>query len=353
MRILHVANQIRNRGNGIVNVLVDLACTQQRERCTVAVASMGGEFEELLTQHGVLHFKLDQSRSPVMLAKAAIRFRGIVAEFRPDIVHAHMMTGAVLAFLLRGRRRYRLVTTVHNEFQRSARLMGVADRVIAVSDAVARSMARRGVDPQRIRVVKNGTLGSPRTANGSVTRALNLHRPAVITVAGMYVRKGIGTLLDAFAHVLSVAPEAHLYLVGDGPDRMRFEHQAQHLRISDRVHFEGFQRNPRTYLDAADVFVLASFREPFALVLPEARDAGLPIIASSVDGNPEALEQGAAGILIPAGDAPALAEAIARLLADPVERSLWAARARHNIEWLTVDRVNRDTIAVYREVLEP
>jgi hypothetical protein len=77
------------------------------------------------------------------------------------MVHAHMMTGVVLARALRVGFGYAVVSTVHNEFQRSAVLMGCADRVIAVSKAVAQSMARRGIPQNKLRVVNNGTLGSP------------------------------------------------------------------------------------------------------------------------------------------------------------------------------------------------
>jgi glycosyltransferase involved in cell wall biosynthesis len=351
MRILHLSNHIRNSGNGIVNVLVDLACAQRRAGCTVAVASSGGEFEELLRDHDVTHFRLGQAR-PSSLVGAAAAFRRLAGEFQPEIVHAHMMTGALLAYLLRWRLGYRLVTTVHNEWQRTAILMGLGDRVIAISDAVAASMTSRGVPSAKIRVVRNGPLGSPRTADQSKQEPMTLHRPAIVTIAGMYRRKGIIPLLDAFAEVLQRHPAAHLYVVGDGPDRARFEAKAADLAISANVHFTGFQPDPGRYLRGADVFVLASLAEPFGLVIAEAREVGLPIIATNVGGIPEALDGGAAGTLVPANDPGALARALRQLIGDPAQLSLGRARAGHNLEWLSVERMNSDTMKVYEGLID-
>jgi glycosyltransferase involved in cell wall biosynthesis len=261
MRIVHILNNIQKIGNGIVNVAVDLACLQAETGHEVGVASAGGEYEALLMRYGVKHFTLNQERKPLNLIKAAKRYRAIVQEFQPEIVHAHMMTGVVLARILRARSRYALVSTVHNEFQRSAVLMGLADQVIAVSTAVSHSMAQRGIPEKKLRVVANGTLGSPRTWQPQGYHPLSLQRPAIATVAGMYRRKGIAELIDAFTKIALDFPQAHLYLVGDGPDRSLFEAQAQSTAVADRIHFEGFQPEPQCYLLATDIFVLVSYRE--------------------------------------------------------------------------------------------
>ncbi len=100
MRVLHILNHVQEIGNGIVNVAVDLVCLQARAGHEVAIASAGGEYEELMARYGVRHFKLDQTRTPINLLKATARYRAIAQEFQPDIVHAHMMTGVVLACAL-------------------------------------------------------------------------------------------------------------------------------------------------------------------------------------------------------------------------------------------------------------
>ena len=332
-----------------MNVVVDLACAQIEQGHTVAVASRGGEFVDLLEDHGVFCFELNQTRQPLALYRAAVRFRTIIHEFRPDIVHAHMITGAVLAYLLRWKLGYGLVTTVHNEHYRTASLMGIADRVIAVSDAVAKSMTARGIPKNKVSVVRNGPLGTLRKTTTSEPPAL-LH-PAIVTIGGMYLRKGIIPLLTAFSLLLKRIPSAHLYLVGEGPDRPTFELTAKKLGISEVVHFEGFQADPWKYLKVADVFVLASLKEPFGLVLAEAREAGSAIIATRVGGIPEALDDGNAGILVPPNDCPALAEALCRLLENEDHLAQAKMRALRNLDWLKVKRMTTETLEVYMHAI--
>ncbi len=350
MRILHLLNDIQAIGNGIINVAIDLACLQAQAGHSVVVASAGGEYDRLLSTYGVQTMLLDQRRRPLSLARAAKAYRSLVQTFQPEIVHAHMMTGVILAWALRGRSRYGLVSTVHNEFQRSAILMGIADRVIAVSQAVARSMQQRGVPPQKLRVVCNGTLGSPREQVKTLPSVV-LQRPAIATIAGMYHRKGIADLIAAFAHLADAFPAAHLYLIGNGPDRPQFEALAASTAVSSQIHFEGYQPEPQRYLRETDIFVLASRQEPFGLVLSEAREAGCAIVASDVDGIPEALDQGAAGLLVPAMNPTALADAIAPLLRDPDVLERWKTRSRQNLDWLSVTRVAAETLAVYAELV--
>lgn len=351
MRILHILNHIEKVGNGIVNMAVDLACSQAKDNHQVGVASLGGEYEALLASHGIRHFAIDQeNRTPINLFKASRRYRALVQEFQPDIVHAHMMTGVVLARALRGKAQYKLVSTVHNEFQRNAVLMGLADRTIAVSKAVRERMVERGIPQRKLRVVQNGTIGSPRTCRLADYQPMQLQCPAIATVAGMYTRKGIAELIDAFVEIASGFPQAHLYLIGDGPERSQFEAQAQNTTVSDRIHFEGFQSEPQRYLLSTDIFVLASHRDPSPLVLPEAREAGCAIVATAVDGIPEALEGGQAGILTPPQDSQSLAAALAQLLSDRERLYEWKERAKQNLEWLNVTRVHQQTLAVYREL---
>jgi glycosyltransferase involved in cell wall biosynthesis len=351
MRILHLTNHIQKIGNGIVNVAVDLACLQAKDGHEVAMASSGGEYEILLASYGGQHFQLNQSRTPLNLIKAAGHYREIIQEFQPDIVHAHMMTGSVLAALFKNSFEYNLVTTVHNEFQRSAVLMGLADRVIAVSNAVADSMVRRGIPRSKLRVVPNGALGSPRHRSIIDYQPLPLHHPAIATVAGMYQRKGVGELIDGFVIIAADFPDAHLYLVGDGPDRAMFEAKVQNTPFASRIHFEGFQSEPQRYMLATDIFVLASYHESFGLVLTEAREAGCAIIASDVDGIPETLDNGQAGVLVPAKNSFAVATAMKKLLSNPWEMEKWKHQGKQNLERFSAARVNKETLNVYRELV--
>jgi glycosyltransferase involved in cell wall biosynthesis len=144
---------------------------------------------------------------------------------------------------------------------------------------------------------------------------------------------------------------ASLYVVGDGPDRAEFEAQARATPHADRIHFLGFCRDPVPLLAQADVFVLASRKDPMPLVIPEAREAGCAIVATNVDGIPEGLDHGQAGILVPPRDPDALAAATVGLLTNPDELAAWRERARSNLDWLHVERTALETMRVYEEAL--
>lgn len=350
-RVLHLLNSVTGYGCGIVNAALDIIAGQQRLGSDVAVCSGPGEFTTTLEQQGVPHFVLNQDRSFSNASRAFFAFRKIVQGFEPDIVHCHMVTGVALARAVRLTTKFGLVAHVHNVHQRSSVLMGLADRVVAVSEAVARDMARRGIAAKKIRVVHNGMLGSFRLADPDHMVPRPLEQPAIVTVAGMNYRKGIQELITAFEQVLRDVPKAHLYLVGSGPNEAEFREQAARSTAAARIHFEGFQENALSYMKSAAVFVLASRRDSFPLVLPEARQCGCAIIGTSVDGIPEALEQGRAGILVPPENPPALAAAMTRVLQDAAERSRLQAAARENLDHFRVERVASEMENVYRELI--
>jgi len=350
MRVLHVLNDVTDRGNGIVNTAVDLAIEQARMGMTVAVASVGGGYVPLLEGAGVLHIWLDQSRRIGRMLRAFSRFRQVLLEFRPDVVHAHMRTGLMLAWFWRRFYRFGLVGHVHNVHDRESIMMGLADRVIAVSNSVAATMKSHGIAAKKIRVVLNRTLGSRRQPELSLIDEAPLARPSIVTVAGMTLRKGIEELIAAFEVVGRDFPDAHLYVVGDGPDRRRFEKQAGSSHYNDRIHFEGFQPIPQAYMLSADVFVLASRRESFGLVLLEAREAGCAVVATDVDGIAEALDGGSAGVLVPPRSVHSLAGAIGRILGSEDELRRWQLRARQGIESFSVERMASEVQDLYQEL---
>lgn len=351
MRVLHILNDVTDRGNGIVNTAVDLAIEEARQGLAVAVASAGGGFKPLLERAGVLHLTLDQSRRPLQLIRASLQFRKYVRDFRPDVIHAHMRTGLMLARIMRPFGQYSLVGHVHNVHDRESLVMGFADRVIAVSQSVATTMAASGIPRSKIRVVLNRTLGNKRQPSLEEIAPAELLHPAIVAVGGMNSRKGIEELINAFDLVGEDFRSAHLYLVGDGPEREKFQRQARNSKWQDRIHFEGFQAIPQAYMLSADVFALASRRESFGLVLTEAREAGCAIVATDVDGVSEALDGGRAGVLIPGRDVPALSAALSRMLGNEEERAEWRHRAQQGIANYQVREMAHEVRSVYEEVV--
>ena len=349
MRILHLLNHTR-RLNGHVHAAVDLACAQRKLGHDLMIASGGGDFDALLAHNGVETMIVNHHRKPVQLAKSFIRLRRLVAAWRPDIVHAHMMTSAVLAWPACWLGGGTLVTTVHNEFEKSAILMGLGKRVIAVSSVVGQSMRKRGISASRLRVVLNGTIGTARLENRS-SIPVDLGSPAILFVGGQHPRKGLPDLFEAFDSVHRAEPAARLWIVGEGPELSAYKAMVSGLSCASAVTFAGAQADPFPWMLGADIFVLPSHADPAPLVLSEAREARCAIIATSVDGIPQLLEHGEAGILVPPRDPPALAAALSTLVGNPATIETWKRKSQYRIDHLMIDRVARETLDVYAEAI--
>ena len=141
----------------------------------------------------------------------------------------------------------------------------------------------------------------------------------VLSVARQYRRKDTPTLLRAFERVAERVPEARLRIVGDGPELRAGRALAAKLKLEDRVSFTGALRSTDaldTEYRAAKVFCLPSRQEGFGIVFLEAMAYGLPIVAADAGAVPEVAPDGVTSVLVPPGDAPALADALVRLLTD-------------------------------------
>ena len=345
MRILHLLNHT-NRLNGHVHAAVDLACAQKKRGHEVCVASGGGDFDALLHSRGIETAVVDHRRRPLTLAGSLLTLNRAVRRFRADVVHAHMMTSAVLAWPVCRLAGIPLVTTVHHAFEKSAILMGLGTRVIAVSEAVRASMQRRGIRPGKLVVVLNGTIGSARF-EGRDRAPIALASPSIVFVGGLHPRKGLPDLFEAFDSVYASHPEARLYIIGEGPFGASYRDMVAAMACAPAVSFLGSMDDPFPWMAGADIFVLPSHADPAPLVLSEAREAGCAVVASRVDGIPQLLEDGEAGLLVPPRQPKALAATLGQLLAAPEEIARWRGRSQTNIERLSIDRVAGETLAVY------
>lgn len=349
MRILHLLNHT-NRLNGHVHAAVDLACAQAKLGHTVCVASGGGDFDGLLHRNAVTTVTIDHTRSPFVLLKSAAKLRSQLVDWKADLVHAHMMTSAAIGFPICQLLRIPLITTVHNEFEKSAILMGLGTRVIAVSEAVGVSMRKRGVPASRLRVVLNGTIGSARFEDRSGP-GIVLASPSILYVGGLHPRKGLPDLFEAFRMVHQTYPASHLYIIGGGPFEQAYKQLVSEMECRNAVSFLGVKTDPFWWMNSADIFVLPSHADPAPLVLSEAREARCAVIGTRVDGIPQLLEYGDAGILVAPRDPGSLAAALAALLEDPRRIEEWKEKSQVNINRLTIARVADQTMDVYLDAL--
>jgi glycosyltransferase involved in cell wall biosynthesis len=194
-----------------------------------------------------------------------------------------------------------------------------ADRVIAVSAALADKMIALGAEANRVVTIPNGVDTAVFAPMEKVEARQLTHLPQqvpiVVTTANLVPLKGIDLLIEAIASVTGAdgAP-AHLVVVGDGEEKDRLVAQASRLGISDRVHFVGMVSHTqlRPWFCAGDLTALASSREGWPNVLMESIACGRGVVATRVGGTPEILTSEDLGILVDERSAPALAEALNR-----------------------------------------
>jgi colanic acid/amylovoran biosynthesis glycosyltransferase len=176
----------------------------------------------------------------------------------------------------------------------------------------------------------------------------------LLTVARLAPVKGHHVLLDALDRLRASGHSVRLRLVGDGPDRAELEAHAHRLHLQEAVVFEGWcgQEKVRRFYAATDIFVIASFAEGIPVVLMEAMAMELPCVATYVAGIPELIENEATGLLVPASDTVALADAIARLIADPsLARRLGAGGRRKVLSAFDLSRNTGCLAAIFRRRL--
>lgn len=165
---------------------------------------------------------------------------------------------------------------------------------------------------------------------------LDLYEPAtpgvdgpirLVTVGALAPRKGQEYAIEALSMLKESGVDATLDLVGAGPDEAKLRRLVADAGLGDLVSFAGEQEDPRPYLKRADVFLLPSRQEGFAVALLEAMATGLPVIATDVGGNAEALVDGEGGRIVPAQQPAAIAAAVADLAK---ERRRWPEIGRFN-----------------------
>lgn len=211
-------------------------------------------------------------------------------------------------------------------------LLKRADHVVAVSQGVARDLAQHThMDTARIKVIYNGIVADHPAKNEKADidcAWLEGTHKRVIALGSLAQQKNFALLLEAFAQATQ-SLDAHLLILGEGPERASLEALTQKLALQERVGLPGFSKNTAFYLARADLLVLSSDSEGFGNVLVEALDAGIPVVSTYCMGPREILEEGRWGTLVPIGDALALSHAIQAALTQQHNSRALQGRAQH------------------------
>lgn len=366
--VVHVAGSAGWAGGERYLVALATELDRKRFRLSVVVPEPGPLVARLaaLDVETVLVPLNDRLLSPSALAALA----RALGRWRPAIVQSHGARANVYTRLAA-----RLVgvpvvlSTVHNSlfdyevagWRRALYVLAerltspLADRIVAVSAAIARDLVERyRIDARRTVVVHNGIdAWAFRPTRGSATMRAELRVPGqrrVILMAGrMTAQKGWDVLLEAAARLETVRDDLLWLCVGDGPLRGPLMRRAAELAVP--VSFTGARADMADVLGCADVVVLASRSEGLPFTLLEAMALGKPVVATRVGGVPEVVEDGRSGRLVPRDDPAALATAIAAVV-DAPDAAAMGARGRVRVQTaFTLDAMVRGMERVYAEAL--
>jgi glycosyltransferase involved in cell wall biosynthesis len=299
--------------------------------------------------------------------RPAWRLTRLVEQEDYGLLHAHTPRSALIAGLVSQLTGRPLICHVHSPTIRDTtdrwrgRINALAERyglarasaVIAVSESLARHVRKRGVAADRVCVVANGVpCREPREPRSSLATDWTLG-----TVALFRPRKGIEVLLKALAELRSQALPVRLRAVGgfETPGYERgIKRLTEELGLGDAVDWTGFRQDVNRELAQMDLFVLPSlFGEGMPMVVLEALAAGVPVVASRVEGVPEVIRDGRDGLLVEPNDAEELAAALKRVVSGQVNwHALRADGRKRQVECFSAQSMAAGIAAVYRRVLD-
>lgn len=334
MRILHTESST-GWGGQENRTLNELLTMRERGHTLAVVSRPGARILERAAEAGFATFAVDM-RGAIDLP-AIFRLRSVMKRFRADIVNTHsgrdtQLAGMAARSIFGQRpcivRTRHLALPITSKFTYSV----LPDHVVTVSRFVENYLVAAGVPRDRITTVATGVdfAHYDRSAvAGDLRSELGLPPDALLigTVAILRAKKGHADILDAVPAVLQRFPDAHFVFAGDGAQTANLKARIAADGLTERVHLLGLRRDVTNVLASLDVFVLPTHQEALGTAFIEAGAMGLPTVATNIDGVPEVVQDGRTGLLVPVMDGAAIAEALGKLLADPIYRQGMGANA--------------------------
>jgi glycosyltransferase involved in cell wall biosynthesis len=280
-----------------------------------------------------------------------------VSRRRPRILHTHLVHADVYGQIAGAMARVPLRLSTKHGFNwfRESRFFGLADRAVAslahVHVAISKGLAEyladvEGFDAESFEIVHYGISARDGVAPFAGSE------PRLLCVGRLIPVKGHLVLLRALAQARARVPGLVLELAGQGPLEPALKSYVRELGLSDAVRFLGFVSPVQTAIENAAIVVVPSLGEGFGMVALEAMERSRPVIASAVGGLPEIVVDGETGLVVPPGDAEALAEAMVALASDLRRAAaMGEAGRRRAIESFTEDRSTSGIEALYVRAL--
>lgn len=366
LRGLRLAHLIESDGpGGAERVVASLAAGLQAagaENVVIAPANGEGWLARELSGTGVQVelFRLDRPISPSFARWLAETLR----RHRVALAHSHEFTMAVYGAWAARRAGVPYLFTMHGSRYYAGRLQrrvamrvaaALSGSVVAVSQSLARHLSRDlWLRASRIVTIPNGASLAP-VAHSTLRAELRLGADdrLALAVGNLYPVKGHSYLLEAFGRLARRFPRLHVAIAGRGDLEAPLRARARTLEVGDRFHLLGLRSDVGNLLAGADVFVLPSLSEGLPLALLEAMLAARPIVATAVGEIGTVLSGGRDGILVPPGDAAALAHALADVLSDPTEARRLSSAAALRAEDYTLAKMVDRYVALYETLLSP
>ena len=227
----------------------------------------------------------------------------------------------------------------------------IVTRFVGVSNQMVELAVEAGIRPEKVVMISNAVdIPSPeaeaelRSQRARLRLELAVPEEGILTMTSSRLdnEKGHTFLLQAIPTVLDVFPNVFFAFAGDGYLRHKLEQQARDLGIEDHIRFLGIRYDVPALLRAADLYIMPSLAEGLSLAMLEAMVAALPVLMTQVQGSVDVIRSGENGVLVPIGDAPALADALIALLQQPhTWKSLGRAARQTVLDAYTIEHIAR------------
>ncbi len=328
-----------------------------------AQGALVGRFEKLGVKVCAAPFPPWRKVSSLLHRASAVRvLRSVIERERPTLIHVNdiwwvpqtLRAAAGLGVSVLAHVRQEIEALKVRQYE-----LAQASLVLAISQQVRSSLMAGGVESDRLMTIYGGIDLAhipDRTDGRNIRQQLHISDDALVlgTVANLFHRKGYEVMLEALPAIRSSCPQSEYLIVGIGDSKFEqrlrtaiFERGLEHA-----VHFLGFQEVVYPCIAAMDLYVHPALMEGFGIAVLEAMALRRPVVATRTGGIPEVVLAEKTGLLVPPGDAKALAQAVSLLLANPARRLEMGQAGRARVETaFTVDSMMHGLLSAYAQQL--